>query len=95
MVKFKKMAEMPKLKFPKMYFQVLDLLGAEPELEDDMAVCNQLDMNDAIANLEIHIENPEIYQPEDHEKVMTEIWKLGLKDYQLLAYFKKFYKEYY
>ena len=94
-MKYKKIKEMPKIRFHKMYFQVLDLLGAEPEIEDDMAVCNQLDLNDAVTNLEIHVEDPEIYQPEDHEKVMTEIWKLGLEGYQLLGYFKKFYKEYY
>ena len=94
MVKFKKIKEMPKLRFPKMYFQVLDLLGAEPEIEDDMAVCNQLDFNDAVANLEIHVEDPEIYQPEVHEKVMAAIKKLGLECYQLLSYLNKFYKEY-
>lgn len=95
MVKFKKIKEMPKLRFPKMYFDVLDLLGAEPELEGHLVVCNQLDMNDAVTNLEIHIEEPEIYQPSDHEKVMAEIKKLGLEGYQLLDYFRKFYKEYY
>lgn len=92
-MKYKKIEQMPKLRFPKMYFDVLDLLGAEPELEDDMAVCNQLDFNDAVTNLEIHIEDAELYQPADHEKVMAEIKKLNLQDYQLLAYFRKFYKD--
>ena len=88
MVKFKKMAEMPKVKFPKKYFDVLDLLGAEPEIEDDMAVCNKLDLNDAVTNLEIHIEEPGLIGEE--EEVDNAIDKLGIQPYHLLGYLRHF-----
>lgn len=88
-MKFKKMAEMPKLRFPKKYFQVLELLGAEPELEEDMAVCNELDLKDAITNLEIHIED-DIF--DNDEEVFRAIDELGLKPYHLLEHLRRFIK---
>ena len=91
MVKFKKMKEMPKVKFPKKYFQVLDLLGAEPEIEEDMVVCNDLDLNDAVCNLEIHIEDPGLFS--NDEEVFSAIDKLGIQPYHLLAYLQRFMKE--
>jgi len=88
MVKFKKMAEMPKLRFHKKYFEVLDLLGAEPEIEEDMAVCNTLDLKDAICNLKIHIEEPGLISGE--EEVFEAIDKLGIQPYHFLGYLRHF-----
>lgn len=90
-MKYKAIEKMPKVKFPKKYFEVLDLLGAEPELEDDMVVCNDLDLNDAICNLEIHIEEPGLISSE--EEVFAAIDKLGIQPYHLLGYLRRFMKE--
>lgn len=91
MVKFKKMKEMPKVKFHKKYFEVLDLLGAEPEMINDEVVCNDLDLKDAVTNLEIHIEDPGLFS--NDEEVFAAIDKLKIQPYHLLAYLQRFMKE--
>lgn len=86
---YKAIEKMPKVTFHKKYFKVLELLGAEPEIEEDMAVCNDLDLKDAITNLEIHIED-DIF--DNDEEVFRAIDELGLKPYHLLEHLRRFIK---
>jgi predicted HTH transcriptional regulator len=88
-MKYKAIEKMPKITFHKKYFEVLDLLGAEPEMINDEVVCNELDLKDAVTNLEIHIED-DIF--DNDEVVFAAIDKLGIQPYHLLAYLQRFMK---
>ena len=82
---------MREIKINKKYFKVLDLLGGEPEIIDDEVVCNELDLQDAATNLEIHIEDPGVYS--NDAEVFAAIDELGIESYQMLELIRHFIKK--
>ena len=60
------------------FFDLLAELGGEPQYiggdadcPSDMFECPVIDYKDAVENLQIHIESPEVYLSEDNERVMA------------------------
>ena len=80
--------EEKKHKFKMMYFDVLESIGASPKIVDGEVICDEVDLNDGIDNLEIQINNPGLIADEDEAN--HEIEKLNLQPFQLLAYLRRY-----
>lgn len=83
-----------------MFFDVLAMLGAEPnnvgapdETLSDVYECPVNDYKDALENLKVHIESPEVYPADDHADLLEGIKACGHTPESLLKVMQAYYDE--
>lgn len=82
------------------FYDILLMLGAEPnnvgapdDTMSDIFECPVNDYRDALENLKVHIESPEVYQPEDHEEIVEAAREAGHTLESLLDVMQRYYDE--
>ena len=64
-------------------FDLLEQLGGCPEGEPGAFKCTQGDFYDAVQNIGVHIDCPEVYEADDHDMMMQTIRRMNTSAYQV------------
>ena len=82
------------------FFDLLCELGGEPQWvcgdsdePSDFFECPKQDYHDAVENLQIHIESPEVYLPSDHQSVLDCIKECDTTPEEMLRLMKAYEAE--
>ena len=82
------------------FYKVLELLGAEPnnvgapdDAMADIFECPAADYKDALENLKVHIESPEVYDADDHGELLEAIKACDHTPESLLEVMQAYYDE--